>query len=426
MSTTTLRTLLTLTCWSALSLTLNAEDWTQFRGPGGLGISSDKNVPVKWSKTENVRWRVALPAPGNNGSPIVSKDRVFVVVAENQGKKRSLQCHDRDTGKLLWTQSVDVKKKMPTHGTNPYGGTTPAADGERVVVWHSTGGMQCYDYSGKELWSKDLGEFEHIWGYGASPIIYNDMVLCNCGPGPRTFLIALNVKTGEEIWRTEEPGGVSGLPDAGGKRGKWIGSWSTPIVTKVDGQDQIIVSYPHHVKAYNPKDGKVIWHCEGLSDLVYTSPLIGDEVCVAMCGFRGQTVALKMGGKGDVTKANTLWTWKRPQPQRIGSGVILGKHGFIANQDRSAWCFDVKTGKKLWEAPMKTRGRQWASLVAAGDRLYVTNQSGQTAVFANNPEKYELLSINDVGEKSNSTLAISNGQIFLRTYDALYCIEEKK
>ena len=196
-----------------------AGDWLQFRGPGGRGVSDETDVPLTWSAEKNVRWRAELPGPGNNGSPIVSKDAVFLAVATDEGRKRSLHCYDRATGALRWVRTVDFDGEEPTHRTSLYAGSTPVADGERVVVWHSSAGMHCYDYEGKLLWTQDLGSFIHIWGYGASPIIYGDLVINNCGPGERQRVVALNKHSGDIEWQTEEPGGTSGHhPGATGER----------------------------------------------------------------------------------------------------------------------------------------------------------------------------------------------------------------
>jgi len=358
---------------------------------------------------------VALPGPGNNGSPIVTNDAVLIVVATDEGRRRSLASYDRKTGRKRWVRTVEFERKALTHNTNLYGGTTPAADDERVVVWHSSAGMHCYDHQGKPLWSKDLGEFTHIWGYGASPVIYGDLVLNNCGPGERTSLVALDKHTGEVVWKTDEPGGTSG------KKKPWIGSWSTPIVANVDGRDQILVSYPHHVKGYDPETGEVLWQCDGLGNLVYTSVLVGDGLAVAMGGFHGPAVAWKLGGSGNVTERDLLWRVER-NPQRIGSGVILGEHAFMVDERGTVQCFDPATGKPRWEDRLPGEGRSWSSLVAAAGRLYVTTQSGETVVFAANPERFEVLAVNPIGEKTNSTIAVSDGEVFLRTYEGLYCI----
>ncbi len=404
---------------------LAAEDWTGFRGSRGDGVSREEHVPLEWSRDKNVRWRAPLPGPGDS-SPVVIGDHVYVTCAAEGGKQRSLFCFDRASGKELWVRTVEYDKPDPTHKTNPYCGSSPAGDADRVVVWHGSAGTHCYDHAGKLLWSRDLGEFRHIWGYGSSPVIYGDTVLMNCGPGARTFLIALNKATGETVWQTDEPGGNSGDDkDAVSGKAIWKGSWSTPVIAQIDGRDQVLVSYPQRLKAYDPATGKVLWWIDGLGDLVYTSPVIGDGLGVVLGGFHGPAIGFKTGGEGDLTETNRLWRQAQRNPQRIGSGVVIGKHLFVANANpAAAQCLDLETGKELWQARLPT-GEIWGSVVLAQGRLYVTNPEGKTYVFAPNPEKFELLATNELGESTNSTPAISDGQIFLRTFQAVYCIDDR-
>lgn len=396
-----------------------AEDWPAFRGPAGDGISSEKGVPLHWGPERNIKWKTPLPDRGNS-SPIVSGNRVFLTCATDSGASRGLYCYDRATGQLIWAKLVSYAGKDPTHETNPYCGSSPAADGKHVVVWHGSAGLHCYDYEGRPLWSRDLGAFKHIWGYGSSPVFLGEKIILNCGPSARTFVTAINVENGKTIWQQDEPGGASGEKGAD----EWIGSWSTPVIAKIDGREQILVSLPYHVNAYDPADGKILWSCDGLDKLVYTSPLIGDGIVVAMGGYHGPALGLKPGGSGNITASNRLWLTTTKNPQRIGSGIIVGRHLFMANEQHIAQCIDVESGKDLWQTRMP-EGTIWASLVRVGDRLYVTNQNGTTIVFRSNPEKFELLAENALGEPSNSTLAVSNGEIFLRTFEHLYCIGEK-
>ena len=395
---------------------IHAADWPAFRGPKGDGVSSESDVPLHWGPEQNIKWKAPLPAPGNS-SPIVSKGKVFLTCATDAGKNRGLYCYDRRNGELLWSQIVPYEQPDPTHGTNPYCGSSPAADGARVVVWHGSAGLYCYDYDGKKLWQRDLGEFKHIWGYGSSPVFLGEKIILNCGPGVRTFVTAINAADGQTIWQTDEPGGASG--EKGNT--EWIGSWSTPVLAKVNGRDQILVSLPFHVNAYDPDDGKVLWTCEGLDKLAYTSPVVGDGMAVAMGGYHGPALGFKLGGSGNVTDTSRLWHITAKNPQRIGTGVIVGRHLYMANEQHIAQCIDVTTGKDLWQTRMP-EGVIWSSLVLAGDRLYVTNQIGTTIVFRASSEKFELLAENKLGESSNSTVAISDGQIFLRTFKHLYCI----
>lgn len=403
-----------------------AADWPQFRNANCRSVADGTDYPLQWSQQENLRWRVPLPQPANS-SPIVSNGKVFVTTGGEQGRRRSLLCFDRTDGAMLWTRTVEVTVNEPTHKTNPYSASTPAADGERVVVWHGSGGVYCYDFEGDELWKRDLGEFIHIWGYAGSPVFYESLILLNCGPGERTFLIALDKVTGRTVWQVDEPGGDSGEPTAPDQqRGKWVGSWSTPVLAEVQGSPQALVSFPHHVKAFDPRSGKLLWQCDGLGDLVYTSVVLGEDIAVSMSGFHGPAIGFRLVAENPEPSANLLWREAQRIPQRIGSGVIVDGVLYMANADiGTAQAIDAATGKELWRERMPEPAACWGSIVQAGDRLYVTNQNGATVVFRPNPERLEVLAVNALDEHTNSTPAFSDGELFLRTYKALYCIQQQ-
>ena len=406
-----------------LALPAHADDWEQYRGPNGSGISAEKSAPLTWGPKKNIKWRSVLPTNANS-SPIVSNGLVFVTCAAEEGRKRSLLCLDRRNGDLLWTRTVEFEKVMPTHKTNPYCGSTPVANGERVVVWHGSAGLYCYSFKGDEQWSKQHGEFEHIWGNASSPIIYDGKVILHAGPGKRVFLTALDLASGQTLWETDEP--VKGDGSYNEKK-KYIGSWSTPLIAKVDGKEQIICAMSTRVNGYDPADGKMVWSCDGLigmkGELAYSSPVIAGDICMQIGGFGGPSLGFKMGGTGNITAKQRLWH-TRKNPQNIGSGVFVNGHVFIPDAaSGSLRCLDPKTGKETWRA--KTGGPNfWGSISMAAGRLYVTNQEGETIVFAPTPGKFEKLASNDLAEASNATPAISNGEIFIRTREALYCIAE--
>jgi len=406
--------------WSSMA---GAADWPQFRGPHGDGTTTETNVPTEWGPEKNVQWFFKLPGPGNS-SPVVSNGRVFVTCAEDDGEKRHLYCIDRTNGEGLWVKTVTWNKPEKTHRTNPHCGSTPAANGQVVVVWHGSAGLYCYDFSGRQLWKADLGPFTHVWGYGASPVIHEGRVFLNAGPGKRQFVVALDLKTGKVVWKNDEPGGNDD------RQPRMVGSWSTPIIAHIDGKDQLICSMPTRTVSYAPESGKLLWEVGGLEgpngDLVYTSPVLGKQIGVAMAGYTGPIVAFKLGGEGDVTDANTLWTTEKPQPQRIGSGVVVGDHVYVANADKggTAHCYELKTGKVQWRARLG-EGAHWGSLVLADGKFYVTGKSGTTVVFKPNPDKFKLVAKNKLEQPSNSTPAISGGEIFLRTFAGLYCISEQ-
>jgi len=404
-----------------LSLTARAEDWPQFRGPLGNGVAQEDKAPLHWGPGKNVRWKAKLPGPGNS-SPIVSRGRVFVTCAEDEGKKRNLYCFDRRTGKELWVRTVEFPSVEPTHQSNPYCASTPAADGARVVVWHGSAGVFCYDFDGKELWKTDLGAVRNEWGYGSSPILHRGKVILNFGPGDRAFLATLDLKSGKLLWKYDEPGGPKTVLKGNS------GSWSTPIVAQVGGEDQILCSMLTRVVACDPKTGACLWFLEGLAeekvDLVYASPVVSGGIGVAFTGWgNGPTIGFKLGGAGDVTASNRLWLTR--QPQRIGSGVVVDGCVFIVNAGPgTAQCIECQTGKVRWTERLDG-GESWGSVVMAAGRLYVTSRRGVTTVFRPDPEKLDVLAMNDLGEPSNATPAISDGQIFLRTDGHLYCIAEK-
>jgi outer membrane protein assembly factor BamB len=287
-----------------------------------------------------------------------------------------------------------------------------------VVASHGSAGVVCYDLDGEQLWYRDLGKFEHIWGNAASPIFYQDLVILNCGPGERTFLLALDKKTGKDVWKVEKPGGMYGH-----KNSEWIGSWSTPIVISVRARDELVMSWPEAVEAYDPRTGEVLWTCKGLGKLVYTSPVGTPDIVVAMSGYHGPYLAVKPGGHGDVTETHRLWRFDQKVPQRIGSGVIVGDFFYIANEPGTAQCMDLKTGQTLWTERLGSGS--WGSLVHADGKLYVTNLEGQTFVLAAQP-RFEVLSRNPLHERTLASLAISEGDILIRTYENLWCIGADK
>jgi outer membrane protein assembly factor BamB len=361
-----------LLAWASLA---RAEKWPAWRGPRGDGTSAEKGVPTTWSASETVRWKVKLPGPGNS-TPIVSGHRIFLTQAlDRNGARRAVLCFDRARGQFLWQKAISFPGEEPTHATNPYCSASPVTDGECVIASHGSAGVVYCDLAGKQLWHRNLGPFLHIWGTAASPILHDGLVILSCGPGERTFLLAVNKKTGKEVWKVEEPGGKSGQKG----QSEWIGSWSTPRIVRVQGQDQLIMSWPLTVKAYDPRTGTGIWTCGGLTPLVYTSPLVTPAVVVAMAGFYGSSLAVKTGGRGDVTRTHRPWHDTRRHPQRIGSGIIQGDYVYMVNAGPgTVQCIELKTGKDRW-AGRRLGTAFWASLVLADGKLYATERATLTS-----------------------------------------------
>ena len=403
---------------TCLAAWVSADNWPQWRGLDGFGHSKERNLPVTWSATENVKWKTPLPGPGMS-SPIVWKDKVFLTQSlDKAGTRRALICFDRKSGKEHWQRVTEFSGKESTYDPEPhFCSASPVTDGERVVAFFASAGMVCYDLNGNELWRRDLGPCDQIWGTAASPIIYKNLVIHNFGPGERTFLIALDKRTGKDVWKVDIPGGSFGKEPS-----NWNGSWATPVVAKVNGRDELIAPWPKVLKAYDPATGKELWSCQGLTPLSYTSPLVSGDVVAQLCGFGGSALAVKAGGTGDVTESNRLWHVEK-STQRIGSGVVVGEHLYFPNENGIINCVELKTGKTLWAE--RAAGQTWSSMVYGDGRIYLTNQRGETVVIAAKPV-FEVLSRNPLNERSQSSPAISDGDIFIRTYNHLWCIGQKK
>jgi outer membrane protein assembly factor BamB len=403
--------------WAGLA---SAGNWPAWRGPQGDGHSPENNVPLRWSAGENVRWKAPLPGPGNS-SPVVWGDRVFLTQALDKGARRAVLCFDRADGKLLWQKETAYAEKEPTHQTNPYCSATPVTDGERVIASLGSAGLVCYDFAGKELWRKDVGPMTHIWGNASSPVLYGDLVILWVGPGERQTLLAVHRADGKTAWEHDEPGGKSGL-DNDSKN--WVGSWSTPLIARVGDHDELILGVPEKLKGFDPKTGEELWSCAGLGKLVYASPVISaDGVVVAMSGYGGPALAVKAGGKGDVT-GRRLWHHTKGIPQRIGSPVVVGDNAYIVNEPGTAQCLEATTGKDVWKKE-RAAGSTWGSAVLAAGRLYVTDQSGDTVVLAASPT-FEVLAKNPLGEKVLASPAVAGGEIFIRGHQHLWCIGANK
>jgi len=414
-----MRTPIVLPAFLALISSAFAGNWPAWRGPNGDGVTSETDLPLKFSATEGVKWKIALPERGNS-TPIVWGTKIFLT--QTVGTKRTLMCLDRKDGRTLWQAGPEWTEKEVTHGTNPYCSSSPVTDGERVIAWFGSAGLWCWSLDGKEQWHIDLGRQSHVWGWAASPVLHGDLCILNFGPGEPSFVIAVNKKTGKEVWRFNVPDPVVKEGPGGGKGA--TGSWNTGRVVTVGKAEQFILSLPGAVFGLDPKTGKELWHCNGLNALAYSEPVVGDSAIAGFGGYGGFSVGLNLGGSGDITD-NRLWQ-ERKNPQRIGSHIASGKHAWLTGEPGVIQCIEIATGKDLWKERMQTpagRANTWSSLLRSGDRIYAVTQNSDVVVFKASPEKYEQLAVNPMGDGlTNSSLAVSDGQLFLRTYKHLWCI----
>ena len=255
-------------------------NWPQWRGPTGTGEAPAANVVTEWGQEQNVKWRIELPEAGNS-TPIVWENKIFFTQPLSEANHRALFCVVRESGRELWRRAVTYKQPEASHKTNPYASATPATDGERVIAWFGSAGLVCWDLDGNELWRRDLGTQEHMWGYGSSPILHQDLCILSFGPGNHEFLLGVDKTTGETRWKVDALNdaaerALSG-PENDGNANEFLtdkprneqlrGAWSTPILVEVDGRTELVATLPRGVSGFDPVTGDLLWTCGGAGPL---------------------------------------------------------------------------------------------------------------------------------------------------------------
>jgi outer membrane protein assembly factor BamB len=412
--------MLTSFCWRSGV----AANWPAWRGPNGNGSTGEGNIPISWSATNNVVWRVELPEAGNS-SPIVSGDRVFVTQAI--GNRRTVICVDRLSGKMLWTAGPTYNEpELTMKESNPYCAASPVTDGERVIAHFGSAGLYCFDFDGRELWHADVGKISHMFGTGSSPCLEGDRCFVFVGPGESAneLMVAVETRTGKTVWRSEALQPSAEEMSKVTTNGPPIGSWSTPIVIQHDGRKELAMSFDFRFGAYDLKSGKLLWQNPGLGLQTYVTPLWSDGMLISMSG----TVAVAVRPPADGgSEAETLWA--QPKSKfRFSSGVTTEKHLYFLSENGFAECWDKRTGKILWQERLQGPGKKmtsWSSLSMAGNFIYAPNQSGDVFVFAAEPT-FRTVSTNSVAEPTNASLALAQGNVIMRTDRALWCFGKEK
>ena len=401
--------------------TLPAADWTQFRGPAGLGISDETGFPTKWSSTENIVWKTEMPGPGAS-SPITLGKRVFITcysgyglepnVGDQQNLVRHLLCLDRDNGAVVWHKKLEPK--LPEHkyeGEGSYHGyaaSTPPTDGQRLYVFFGKSGVFAFDLEGNQLWQASVGDGTNGWGSGCSPLLYTDLLIINASVESGS-LVGLNKSTGAEVWRTKGMGA----------------SWNTPLLVPTNSMTELAVSIADHVVSLNPDTGAELWRAEGVHRYVCPSVVHHDGVVYAIGG--GHTsLAVRTGGTGDVTSSQGVWRLNKGS--NVSSPIYYEGHLYWTRDGNIACCQNPQTGEMVYEERFEPNsGTIWSSPVLADGKLYYVSQNKGTFVVAAQP-KFELLAHNVLeadNSRTNASPALSNGQLLLRTDRHLYCIGEK-
>jgi outer membrane protein assembly factor BamB len=388
-----------------------AKAWPYFRGPGGRGISAYANVPDAWDvpKGKGVVWKTPVPLPGNN-SPVVWGKRVFLSGADEH--RREVYCFDADSGKLVWRESVpgtpqSNAKPPEVFPATGFASPTTATDGRRVFAIFANGDLAAFTVAGKPAWAKSLGIPENTYGYASSLTTYKDMLLVQFDQGSgktsRSKLLAFDSATGKPVWQVNRP-----VPN----------SWSSPIVGRVGGCDQLITCGDPWVIAYNPADGSEIWRVKCLKIDVAPSPVFA-EGRVFAASEKSVLSAIRADGHGDVTATHVLWKGTDGLPDTC-SPLATREFVFLLTSDGTLTCYDAAKGSVLWAEEF---GEDCAASPGlAGNRLYIIARSGKAWVVEPSREKCRRVAECNLGEECVTSPAFQDGRIYLRGEKHIFCL----
>jgi len=400
---------------------VSAENWPQWRGPQLNGVSAEKGLPTKWTPEENIAWKLAMPSR-TGATPIIWNNHIFLNVAlqEKEGDLE-LWAVDRGKGTVMWKKPLGGGNTMmrKQNMSSP----SPVTDGTTVWVMTGTGILKAFDFKGEELWlrdiQKDYGAFGLNWGYASSPLLHQGSLYVQVLHGMKTddpsYILKIDGKSGKTIWRVERPtNAIRESPD----------SYTTPALLRHGSQTEIVITGGDVVTGHDPETGKELWRANGLnpenipSYRIIASPLVAGGLIIAPTRVRPM-LAIKPGGSGDITESHKVWSFDRGPdvPTPVSDGKLL----YIVGDSGVVYALDVKTGEPVYGPERLKPGTYSASPVLADGKIYVTSEDGVTSVFAAGP-KFELIAENAMNEYTLSSVAVSGGQIFLRTAGHLYAI----
>lgn len=421
-------------------------NWTAWRGTEGTGVSTETGLPFEWNAetNKNIKWKSALPGRGHS-SPIVWDNKIFLTadvegevvpgakavkhiiegqeyvhpdsVAADLKHTFKVMCVDRNTGKILWEQTAYSGTVYDgRHRKGSYAAPTMVTDGARVYAWFGGegDGLYCYDLNGKLIWKTPIAKIASVgMGPSTSPVMADDVIVLQCDEdeGKKSFIAGVDKKSGKELWRTPRP------VQAG---------WSTPLAIKTAKGTEVVASGFEWIISYEPKTGKELWRVKSFQSNALPTPLAGFGMVYAYSGFpTKKTLAIKLGGSGDVTETNLAWTYDKGTAY-IPSSILYGDNLYLMTDRGILTCVDAKTGKMIYEGGrIPVPATFTASPVAFDGKILLTSEDGDTYVVKAGP-KHEILATNSVGEPVYASPAISDGMIFIRGEKTLFCISNKK
>jgi len=423
-------------------------NWPSFRGPRASGIADGQFPPLAWdaTKDQNIRWKTPIPGLAHS-CPIVWDDRIYLTTAASGDGKAEFRpglygdvdsvnesaehswrvyCLDKRTGKILWERTaVTGVPKIKRHPKASHANPTPATDGTHVIASFGSEGLYCYDRQGDLLWQKSLGvldsgwfyDADYQWGFGSSPILYQDLVIVQCDVGKDSFLAAYRVADGHEVWRTPR----DELP-----------SWGTPTIVETPDRIELVTNATRYARGYDPRTGEELWRLGPHSEITVPTPVCGAGLIFITSGYRPiqPIYAIRPGATGDIslkegqtTNDSIAWSTKKGGPY-MPTPIVYDNYLYTCSNAGVVTCFEAQTGKQIYKERLGSSGGYTASPVAADGKLYFAGEDGDVRVVRAGP-KFELLSVNPLGEPCMATPAISDGMIFIRTQHHLFGIGRK-
>jgi outer membrane protein assembly factor BamB len=387
--------------------TATAGDWPGWRGPHGDGTSDESGLPLRWSATENVRWKTPIPGTGHS-SPGVWGDRLFLTTCREAEQQRVLLCLDRNDGRVLWQRVVLTAPLEKKHQLNSYASSTPATDGRHVWVSfldQPRMRVYCYDVDGNKVWDRSPGEFHSVHGFCSPPVLYKDSVILNGDQDAEAYLVALDKATGAEKWRADRPNRTR--------------SYCPPLIVEAAGRTQMVLSGSKCVTGYDPDTGRLLWIIDGPTEQFVASLVAQDGVLFMTGGFPTRNLlGIRPDGSGDVTHTHVLWHEHRGGGY-VPSPVAWGHRFYVVSDEGVASCLVPLTGKRLW---FERLGKHHsASPVAADGYLYFPDDDGVTHVLKAS-DTFDVVARNPLGEPCLASPAVARGHLYVRTTNHLWCI----
>ncbi len=410
---------LLLVSGTALGPTLLAENWPEFRGPTRQGISSEKGIPIRWSATENIVWRTPIPGEGWS-TPIVWDNHIFLTAATDDGTSCRVIAIDRPSGRVLWNREVFQQEPSNRHGRNSPATPSPATDGRRVYACFQDGSFAALDFSGRIVWiNRDYPHYSQH-GLATSLLCYKDMLIMTRDgssqtgdkrvgwqiPWDKSYILALDAATGRERWKAY--------------RGMTRIAHGVPNIWEHESGVQLVSETGDVVQGFDIQTGRLLWTSTVIGEGKVPSVVLGDGLVFTAGGFGGRDSikAFRLGGKGDLGERNLVWEQRKGMP-KIPSMLYLRPYLYAIADNGVASCIDAETGHIVWQE--RLGGNYSASPVSAEGRIYLLSDEGETVVMEAGPTP-KILARNPLGEKTQASMAISQGQIFIRTVSHLYCI----